>query len=324
VQGPTGTHRANFDDVSCTAVDWCLAVGVARTPSPSTQYFSQVQVWDGATWSTVASPVGAANGAWANLVACATPDLCVASIQNGLPAFERWDGAAWHVLADPREDWDDDPAMACAPDGSCTIVDGTKSTRTVLADGSSTIAKPAGHPFVTDLWCAAAGDCLGFNRNIGSAFHWNGSAWSARPGFPVPTGSPVHTSPQDVTCGSPTSCMAVGNRRVGPAGTPFQAWSMHWDGTTWTEHVEPAASVLWNVSCPTASECVAHGYSAADPGVNAVLAWNGQDWFEAPAPTDLPSLYTLDCVALRCLAVGSNGPVTTPTLAAERYDWTNP
>ena len=72
-----------------------------------------------------------------------------------------------------------EPVVGCAPDGSCTIVDGEDqtSTITVLADGSWTRAEQPGGPLVTDLWCAAAADCLGFNRNIGFTYSWDGATW---------------------------------------------------------------------------------------------------------------------------------------------------
>ena len=324
-QGPPDLYTPTFRDVSCTSPDWCMAVGSASTPLPSVApRHPQVQLWDGTTWTTAAPPLVGTGGGYADLVACSSPDLCVASVESGTSPFQRWDGEAWHVLPGARQYLDDSPAMACAPDGSCTIVDGWYSTLTVWADGSSTSVDHGDGPLITDVWCAEADDCLGFNRFIGGAHHWDGATWSDRTGFPVPTSASAFTKANDVACASPTSCTAVGTERLGPVGAPWQAWSVHWDGTTWTELEVPAATVLWHVSCPSATECVAEGYPIGSSDESAILAWNGDSWFEAPSPAVDVSVFELDCVAQECMAVGNRGPLATQELAAERYGWTNP
>ncbi|HLH45690.1 MAG TPA: hypothetical protein VKV25_00945, partial [Acidimicrobiales bacterium] len=96
----------------------------------------------------------------------------------------------------------------------------------------------------------------------------------------------------------------------------------------------PDGTVLQAVSCPSAKDCVAVGYYAADQltAYGIVEAWNGTSWSVVPAPppagATFSTLYGVSCAGPDdCMAVGDwspdDGVVTLPL--AEHWDgqrWT--
>jgi hypothetical protein len=148
--------------------------------------------------------------------------------------------------------------------------------------------------------------------------HWDGSSWSI-----VPTPS---VGQNDLllggTCTSSSNCWAVGYSKnaSGRATTLIERW----DGSSWNVVSSPNASPtasnnLFEVKCPSASECWAVGASG-EPGVNGTFVggtgsplvehWNGSAWtlVSAPTPTAAQSAFFLglSCVSTSdCWAVGS-------------------
>jgi hypothetical protein len=138
------------------------------------------------------------------------------------------------------------------------------------------------------------------------------SAWRIQP-TPTPK-----TLPQGrlnaVSCSSPRACTAVGVfDNVPGTGTLAERW----DGTSWSiqTSANPAGaftSVLFGVSCPAATFCVAVGNYQNRTGRHTILAeaWNGSSWSVLPAPPPAGArrsfLNGVSCVsATACTAVGS-------------------
>jgi hypothetical protein len=90
-----------------------------------------------------------------------------------------------------------------------------------------------------------------------TADSWNGSTWTAM--SPVNQGS---TTLSEISCTSTTNCIAVG--AYGLRGS-VSAAAESWNGSTWTAQTvpDPAGSgytVLFGVSCPSATDCSAVGW----------------------------------------------------------------
>jgi hypothetical protein len=87
---------------------------------------------------------------------------------------------------------------------------------------------------------------------------------------------------------------------------------MVWDGTVWSIVPSPNAgtsdNVLNSVSCVSASDCVAVGYTDTVAYETLVMVWDGIDWSIVPSPnagTSDDALNSVSCVsAADCVAVG--------------------
>ena len=157
----------------------------------------------------------------------------------------------------------------------------------------------------------------------------NATAWKIQP-------TPNPKIPQGrlnaVSCSSPRACTAVGVfDNVPGRGTLAERW----DGASWSiqASANPAGAltaVLFGVSCPAATFCVAVGNYQNRTGRHAILAeaWNGSSWSVLPAPPPAGArrsfLNGVSCTsATACTAVGSyqarSGKHVT---LAERWDGT--
>jgi hypothetical protein len=109
--------------------------------------------------------------------------------------------------------------------------------------------------------------------------------------------------------------------------------------TGWTLQKIPVpsgsmASVLYGVSCTSASDCIAAGYSAPYVGnANLTLAvhWNGKAWSIQPTPVSSSGPYGSEFLAISCtsatscMAVGSDSTTYGSTPLAEQWNgstWT--
>jgi photosystem II stability/assembly factor-like uncharacterized protein len=141
---------------------------------------------------------------------------------------------------------------------------------------------------------------------------WDGTSWSA-----VPSPNPAdHSGLLDVSCTSPTRCVAVGVTYTTVIPTFKSATLVEsWDGTTWTvipsPNDSPAQNRLNSVSCISATACVAVGSTNAENQTPLGEVWDGTSWKLARHADDVPgSLNGVSCTsAPRCIAVGDPGPL---------------
>src|SRR6266581_2508524 len=111
------------------------------------------------------------------------------------------------------------------------------------------------------------------------------SAWKIQP---TPNPKIKQGRLNAVSCSSPRACTAVGVfDNVPGTGTLAERW----DGTSWSIQASPnpagaLTSVLFGVSCPAATFCVAVGNYQNRAGRHAILAeaWNGSSWSLQPTP----------------------------------------
>ena len=132
----------------------------------------------------------------------------------------------------------------------------------------------------------------------------------------------------DVSCTSPSSCVAVGSYQV---RTGFVSFSESWDGRRWSiiATQNPSAWVgLGGITCTSGTDCTAVGGYGETVGNTHTLIehWNGRDWsiVASPTPTGASnaSLGVVSCSSANaCMAVGDyqKGSAITYTLA-EHWD----
>jgi hypothetical protein len=278
----TPTHpRGELYSVTCVSATSCVAVGSYVNTSNAT--VAMIDTLSGTTWSTspvTTLPTGA-NGTDATLtgISCATATSCAAagnyedtdSSSNGLLV----------VLANGS--W----TTYRAPEGPNPGTDGD------------------GHQFASAIQvaCPSQTICIGVGVYVTASDSelplidtWNGTTWTGQAGaLPMNAASGAASNLVAISCGSPTSCTAVGQyttptpRGLGLIDTL--------SGGTWTgtEAPQPAnvpasasqESVLYEVSCATSASCVTVGeYSSTvgeTPLVDTLSAgtWSG---LAAPVP----------------------------------------
>jgi len=150
---------------------------------------------------------------------------------------------------------------------------------------------------------------------------WNGTTWTLMATPPVPGG--YGGGFFDISCVSGTDCWAVGTALTGNGGGgPHGTLIENWNGTSWSIVPSPdptgpgvVGAILQSVSCTSASNCFAVGYSTDDNGENlndVILQWNGTAWSIVPGAATgqtYDQLSTVTCLAADdCWAVGNAGP----------------
>ena len=178
------------------------------------------------------------------------------------------------------------------------------------------------HSALDAVSCSSASACTAvgsYTSNLGDqvtlAERWNGSAWSVQ-STPGPSGA-TRSTLAGVSCGSATSCVAVGGYEAGPNVQDRLAYS--WNGTRWAllQAGNPPGAVnsfLSGVSCTAAAACVAVGNelsTSTDDVVTLAQAWDGSTWkvLAAPDPAGaiVSRLYGVSCSSpAACTAVGSS------------------
>jgi hypothetical protein len=137
----------------------------------------------------------------------------------------------------------------------------------------------------------------------------------ARPGWTVqrtPSPAKAYNSVfTGVSCASPTACTAVGYAFKKSKNQVPVAFAEAWNGTRWSFQPTPkpagsAFSVLYGVSCVSATACTAVGDSSGDP---LAERWDGTSWSVQPLPYPAGAydgnLYAVSCTsATACTAVG--------------------
>jgi hypothetical protein len=165
-------------------------------------------------------------------------------------------------------------------------------------------------------------------RSLTLAERWNGTSW-ANQTTPNPSGALVSAF-NGMSCTSASACTAAGYY-TNSAGT-YLTLAEHWNGTAWAIQKTPnpsgaQQSVLYGVSCTSASACTAAGGYTNSAGTYLTLAehWNGTAWAiqKTPNPSGAQQsvLYGVSCTsASACTAAGSDS--TSSGTLAERWNGT--
>jgi hypothetical protein len=124
-----------------------------------------------------------------------------------------------------------------------------------------------------------------------------GTGWSV---VPNPNAFARQGTLSDVSCTSPSRCVAVGSA-VKPAGLSPTTLAEVWNGRRWAVQRTPAipADELSGVSCTSARACTAVGGDAAE-------RWNGTKWVTQALPM-FTTVVAVSCSAARfCATIGND------------------
>lgn len=122
-----------------------------------------------------------------------------------------------------------------------------------------------------------------------------------------------------VTCGPSGHCWAVGSYQTRFGASRNEVFS--WAGSGWARASVPepgGQSGLNAVSCPSAGNCLAAGFTANAHGQDGraeVLRWNGTTWSLESVPAGLAGLQALSCVPS-----GGCWALSTSTSRAARWN----
>jgi hypothetical protein len=230
--------------------------------------------------------------------------------------------------------------VSCTSATSCTgvgwFVDsaGVEHTLVVRGSGSSwtSVASPnpplAGGALV-GVSCTGPSSCVAVGSQPLSALsyttlaeRWDGTRWTIVPS-PNPPGVGVpytRAALNSVWCASATSCLAVGFYAIGGI---TRTLSERWDGTTWTIVASPNPAgtnlpgvtvELSGLSCLSATNCFAVGFTQTSVSRTLVEHWNGTTWAIIPSanivPANVNTLSGVSCPSVQnCFAVGTSSVV---------------
>jgi len=226
-------------------------------------------------------------------VACPSDTSCVAAgviLQDDdsvRPVVAQWNGSTWSL------------ALAPVPDNA--------------PRGSGGGLRGAG--CATPTQCFAVGSYTIDQRTRTLIERWDGTRWSLVSRL-APDGA-KGSSLVSTSCGSPTSCMAVGTAGFDTTGR--QTLAARWDGTRWSIVPTPVrkgavVNRLNAVSCVAATNCFAVGvFTKRRPGGPLIEHWDGKSWSIVASPS-VPDagLGGISCLsATNCYAVGSTGADST-------------
>jgi hypothetical protein len=324
---------AGLSSLACAGPSLCLATAPGGRGA----------AFDGATWRPVPEPQS-----WLEAVGCAPGGPCFGGEHNGLA---RWDGTAWVTLGHPGGGGPGEPVagftdVSCPAPASCVAVgtyrDGarTKVLAQSWSGGSWTVlpdlpVAAEGQPGDPRVDCGAPSSCVatvpvsfgGSTEPLLAA--WNGTDWTV---MPAPwAGAGPDPVVDDVACGGPASCLAVGS--VAETTTEFaprRLFAAGWDGAAWTARPVPVASeaalpfgsAFVRLSCAGPRFCArlsgraAHGVFGPTYA-NSLHVWDGAAWTPRPDPflvnnRDTAAAADIDCTAPDACVVGGEGSTTAP------------
>ena len=109
--------------------------------------------------------------------------------------------------------------------------------------------------------------------------HWNGTSWSLVDGPPV-----SNSSLSSVKALSSNDVWAVGYKHFDRNANTSSTFTLHWDGTTWSEIPSPNVTTGFNML--SGVDGVAPNDVWAVGGSDLTMHWDGTAWTEVPTPLD--------------------------------------
>jgi hypothetical protein len=176
---PVGAKASALMAVSCSSSRACTAVGNVTDKAGHVRALAEH--WNGRRWSLERTPrtLGLIG------VSCPTVSDCIA-VGRAHALAERWDGLSWFIRrakqAGPPNSDTGFGGISCTTDDACMAIGG---------------------------WSCTLPEC----PDIGPvAERWNGHAWS----IDTLARAPHLVELSDISCTSPTVCVAVGNQGAAP------------------------------------------------------------------------------------------------------------
>jgi len=336
--------------VSCPLATICIAVGDYVDPSGVQQPLTEV--WNGSAWTTQQTPRLAGGGALQG-VSCTSRTACTAVGEyvdsSGAQATlaEQWNGTAWSIQSTPAITGAGSAVLndvSCPSAGACTAAgyfvnsSGAQQLLAEARNGSAWTLQTNGFPAsggeLTKISCSAQKACTAVDGGTTLVERWNGTVWASQtvaiPHTPVPPSTQLY----GVTCTTANLCTAVGywhyTKVICNNGQPTcsclrlpychlisgsSTLAEQWNGSAWAIETTPGSGYLYDVSCPTATDCTAVGWDATFLGGSGnpiAEEWNGSTWSADTIPEPASgSLQALSCTAAaNCVAVGNASNAT--------------
>jgi hypothetical protein len=340
----------NLESSSCTSERACMAVGAYTNASRET--LGLTATWNGSAWSqhTAALPREATGSEFFD-VSCSAETACTAVGRSQVRSFgivissaalvERWNGREWSVqtLATPARGTARVNGVSCASSTSCVAVGAASEgggTEVLVESWNGTEWSVQTTPRVggvlLDVSCTSATACtaVGYasaeeGRLVTVALRWDGREWRIQT---TPNSAAIFTFLLDVSCGSASACVAVGEWEARSGARSFTAV---WNGSVWTAKEAPTPvgtehNVLFGVSCTSERACIGVGdYRTRPETAIATLAeqWDGERWTlqtsANPAGSRQSVLRSVSCTSsVLCTATGSSEVIARESLV-ERY-----
>jgi hypothetical protein len=312
VKLPAGATGGALGRISCVSATHCVAVGFFDKGAGN--QFALAETLNGSSWTPSQPPAPGGENTALSGVSCKSPTDCVAvgaytkntsSGPTGAPLAETWNGRKWTEARPPAPGAviSGLDSVACTSAASC-VATGIILTNTVSAvlieswNGKAwSRMKAAALPAttlgeLTTVSCAVAKSCVAVGyasspKGLGSlAQTWNGKAWALTTvRWPKGTSNEMLSG---VSCAAGGRCVAVGtiDSNLKSASNTGKAAAATWNGNAWTVTSVPApakgkASLLKDVTCMSASNCVAVGQagpSGSTNGTGLSAFWNGKSW----------------------------------------------
>jgi hypothetical protein len=313
VKLPAGATGGALTRISCVSATHCVAVGFYDKGAGN--QFALADTWNGSSWTPSQPPAPGGENTFLNGVSCKSVTACVAvgaytkttsSGPAGSLLAESWNGRKWTEARPPVPGG---TVISGLDSVSCTsathcIATGILLTNTVSAvlieswNGRSWSRMKA-PPLpattlgeLTTVSCPATKSCVAVGnasspKGLASlAETWNGKAWTLTTvHWPKGTSNEMLSG---VSCVAGNRCVAVGtiDSNLNSASNTGKAAAATWNGRAWAVTSVPApakgkASLLRDVTCLSASNCVAVGQagpSGSTNGTGLSAFWNGKGW----------------------------------------------
>jgi hypothetical protein len=333
--GPTVSsglaHNNALYGISCIKWTQCQAVG-SRAAGAATNFTPLAEQWNGHRWKVLHMPgPGERPEALVTAISCRSADSCVAtgyhysnSGKGYAPLAEAWNGKSWHIIQELNPKTTLSAFLndvSCQAFAGCLAVGGSTGSNgdgQAIAerwtDGGwhfSKVPQPSGAAATELDGISCTGrDCLAVGmyevasgRVLALAERWNGKSWHL---LPAASSAGSLSELQDVSCHSPTLCMAVGENDW----TQLRPLTELWEHGHWrlVSGGRVAGGALSGISCPDVRWCSAVGLAGDRP---LTEVWSGKGWRVVPtqwAPgRQANELSQLSCrTGLdRCLTVGA-------------------
>jgi|GEM_PF-2852343 len=337
-----------LDDVSCSDVSVCAALGDASTSKTDVIVGSR---WNGTSWSSaVVSVPKSLTGLSAESLSCFSATSCVGLTGSPLSSTAGVEvalaGTTWSVSTLSGPAGGQNPELlggACLAANSCEfvgdaevssnlvpIMDFGNGSTWVVTTGSSTPGTPKGE--FSGGACFAS-TCVAFgSAQVGTSLKSSetgvvgsttGGGWTLSSIAP-PSGVTLEI-PTTAACASATRCFVllavVTSSKVYMVADSF-------NGSTWTTQSLPApagaaGSEDLSLSCPSAASCFSIGGWTNKLSGNSVtpykLSWNGSSWSQSsvaiPAAAVNTAPESLSCPTTGfCLGVGQSSKNTSAVI----------
>ena len=334
-QIPEGATSTHLNGISCSGEWECVAVGYYYVKKG--QNNALVEQLTSSGWAI--QPLPSVPGAVLEDVSCSSSESCLAvgyeqpTSESRKPLAELWDGSEWSLAtiegSEGEAEWAQLSSVSCLSAGSC-LATGTREdgegTQPIASSYDGSSLSPSTPPEATtghiqDLSCSTSTSCLavGYEGVDAFALAYNGTEWVTQPAQ-TPEGKSAEL--RGVFCNSSGACTAVG-WATGGGETTTLAERIN---TAWSLESPPNPdnanySNLQDVSCPSATSCLAVGHTNASESGTLAESWDGEEWSLLEAgggeerwPSDV-SCGTLES----CWVAGTEGSGTGASLLVERY-----